>query len=190
MDKKNKQFFIPYPVQGVADIRTLQARPSDVIDYSFGRKRCKVIMVENYDEQVYIDCKHEIERWLSHENRETRCLIPNGQGGYKRCKGNCFFCPRTRSGKLDSLDLETETTGFEPKDNSPINPLELADAKMSLELILPKIREKAPYQAEVFEDLIEGLSIPEIALRHNKGESTVQEHVQKAILTAKEILGN
>ena len=65
MDKKNKQFFIPYPVQGVADIRTLQARPSDVIDYSFGRKRCKVIMVENYDEQVYIDCKHEIERWLS-----------------------------------------------------------------------------------------------------------------------------
>ena len=185
---EDRQFFIPYPVQGVADVRTLQAKPSDVINYSFGRKHCKVIMVENYDEQVYIDCKHEIEKWFSKENRETRCLIPNDQGGYKRCKGNCFFCPKSRTGKPDSLEQETETSGFEPKDNSPVNPLELADAKMSLELILPKIREKAPHQAEVFEDLIEGLSIPEIALRHNKGESTIQEHIQKALSSAKEIL--
>lgn len=145
-------------------------------------------MIKADDEQQATDCRHEIEKELSQENRDSRCRIPDSRGGFVICKNDCNNCPKQRSGRPDSLDIEMEKNGYEPVDNPSYDPFELVVIRLSLESAIEKLKVSHPNYAELFSDFLEGLTIPEIALKRDKAESTIQEQFERGCIAMQEYL--
>lgn len=83
---------------------------------------------------------------------------------------------------LASLEMEMENNGYEPVYNPGYDPLELVELRLSLESAIKKLKRAHPNYAELLSDLLEGLTIPEIALKRDKAESTVQEQIERSFL--------
>lgn len=184
----NEKKLIPYPIKNKKHLNTLQAKPSDVIIHHFGQKRCSVIYISADNEQQATDCRHEIEKELSQEIRDSRCRVPDNRGGFVICKKDCNKCQNHRSGRPDSLEMEMENNGYEPVYNPGYDPLELVELRLSLESAIKKLKRAHPNYAELLSDLLEGLTIPEIALKRDKAESTVQEQIERSFLAIREYL--
>ena len=131
---------IPYPITNKEHIKTLNAEKSDVVFHHFGQKKARVIMVQADNEQQAIDCRHEIEKELSQENRDSRCRIPGNNGGYRICMKDCSSCKNKRSGKPFSLEMEMENNGFDAPFKPSIDPFELIEIRISLEATIEKLR--------------------------------------------------
>ena len=187
MPNKDNQL-IPYPICDKKHLKTLNSKSSDVVFHHFGRKCCRVVMIKAANEQQATDCRHEIEKELSQEIRNSRCRVPDNRGGFVICKKDCNKCQNHRSGRPDSLEMEMENNGYEPVYNPGYDPLELVELRLSLESAIKKLKRVHPNYAELLSDLLEGLTIPEIALKRDKAESTVQEQIERSFLAVREYL--
>lgn len=184
---QNKDFYIPYIIEDERSLRTLQIKKEDVIDYCFGDKHVKVYLVPNENPQVFCDVVHLIWRDLANVANETRCKISDGKGGFITCRGDCKTCPKMRADRPDSLEAEFENNGYEVQDLSP-DQIEIAELRMLLEDLFKKLRALSPIHADIIEDMYQGCSQEEIALKRGKSTGTIGEHVPVALALAKAIL--
>lgn len=183
---RDKRFFIPYPVDK-GSFKTLHITNADVTIYYFGKKPCLVYLVENDDPELYKVMMKEIWSWLAEDSNVTRCKIPDEKGGFKVCRQSCKNCERNRTGLLDSLDVAQEQTGYEVPDSST-DAFMIATLKVVFEDLIGKLRKQNPILADILEDIYQGLSQEEIALKRNKSTGTIGEQAIAACSAAKKIL--
>ncbi len=81
-----------------------------------------------------------------------------------------------------------DNNGFEPVYNPSYDPFELVEIRLTLEAAIERIKLTHPKYAEVLSDLLDGLTIPEIAIKRNRSESTVQELISRGYDAAKEYI--
>ena len=183
---RDKRFFIPYPVDRDS-FKTLHITYADVTIYYFGKKKCLVYFVENYDPELYKAMMKEIWSSLANDANETRCKIPDGDGGFKVCHKSCRDCEKNRTGLLDSLDVAKEQTGYEVSDPST-DAFKITTLKVVLESLIEKLRTLKPLYADILNDLYHGLSEEEISIKREKSTGTIGEQVLAACALARKIL--
>ena len=189
MTQKDKQFFLPYPIEDKATRISMQEKGIEVSYYSFGNKKCLVAWVPNYDEKVYHDFMRVTWSDLKSKENETRCLIQAANGkGLKVCHNSCKDCPHLRCGLIASLDEEQEQTGFDVEDSS-VAIFEIATLRMVLGDLFVKLRKQNPILADILEDMYQGLSQKQIARKRNKSTGTIGEQAKAACALARKILG-
>lgn len=183
-----KRYFIPYPVEVNEQLyRTMNISPAQVIAFNFGRKTCKVVLVETDDKNIFEGCIREIWCELSKESRATRCKVSDNKGGFLICQGDCKSCNKVRNGLPDSLEAEQDINGFELKDPAP-DVFEIKTLQITLEDLITKLRRLNPQYAAIIEGIYQEKTHHEIGLDLGKNESTVQEQAVRALALAKRIL--
>lgn len=183
-----EKYYIPYPVEVNEQLfKTMHITPAQVVSFSFGRKTCKVVLVETDDKNIFEGCIKEIWSELSKESRATRCWISDNKGGFIRCQGHCKSCIKSRCGLPDSLDTEQEINGFEVKDYAP-DAFEIKTLQLTLEDLFGKLRNLNPQYADILEGLYNEMTHYELGLKLGKAESTIQEQAALALVLAKKIL--
>lgn len=157
-----RKFYIAYPVEDSGVFETMHVTSAEVISVRFGKKKCKVILVETKDEAIYKGCMREIWRDLSKESREHRRGLPL------------------------SLEAEYMINGFEPEDPSDVE--ETKTLQIVLEELLIKLRKLNPKYADILEQLYEGCTQEEISIRTGKSLSTIQEQIALAFAIVRAML--
>ncbi len=186
-NNSRKRYSYPYEIEDEQTRRTLHIESKDIVPFKVGRKTVMVCMFSTDDKQEYESCIREFWKWLAIKDQESRCLIPNGKGGFIRCHKNCSECSSTRSGRPNSIDYEEEENGYEVVDNSS-NFEETLALKMTLELLFTKLRMQNPQYADLIEMIYRDYSQEEIAFTAGKSTGTIGEQTQKALKTAKGII--
>ena len=187
---EDKRFYLPYPIEDEATRESMLRKGVEVTYFNFGNKRCLVGLVKNNDEKVYRDFIKETWSDLKRKENETRCLIPDKEGGgYIICHGDCSKCPKERSGRPDSLDFQEQETGIEVADHSSAFEERVA-LKVTFEYLLAKLRAENPQYADLIEMMYKDCSQEEIAISTNKSTGTIGEQATRAVNLAKEIYEN
>lgn len=181
-----KVYSYPYEIEDEQTRRTLHIEPKDIIPFKVGRKTVMVCMFYTTDKEECKRFTREFWKWLAIKDNESRCLIPDGKGGFIRCHKNCSECPQLRSGRPESVDYEEEENGYEVVDHSSSFDERLA-LKITFEFLLDKLRTENPQYASLIEMMYKDCSQEEIAISTNKSPGTIGEQATRALNLAKEI---
>ena len=120
------------------------------------------------------------------EERNTRCLVPDGSGGFIRCpeKNKCISCKKVRDFDFDamhpaSLEALSEESDFVLEAPSGEESNEDAANEM-MSVLLQRLREINPKYADIFRELLDGEDKPlHIAKKLNLGKSQCYSDVKQ-----------
>lgn len=126
--------------------------------------------------------------------RELRCLLPNGKGGYIRCPDHksCYTCDRI--GRTDfntnrpvSLDELLEDANYE-SNASYMSDFTVVETMELLDMLIAELARKSPKYGRIFWALFNGIEKPiDIARALDLPQSTTYEDVPKVRRLAQEI---
>ena len=151
-------------------------------------KFLKRIYVDRHDYILYM--RPIWSQWQK-DQREKRCLISNGKGGYKHCTGKCSECDKSKNGKPTSLDSIYEKTKIEPTAEGS-DPSELTLIEEANKLLWDLIRRVSTEEqyAKVryyFKDHLSFQKVGDIyGVSHKAVEKTVKSIIKKVAMSATE----
>ena len=128
------------------------------------------------------------------EERNTRCLIPDGNGGFIRCpeKNKCICCKKVRDFDFDamhpaSLEALSEESDFEPEAPAGEESDEDAANEM-MSVLVQRLWEICPRYADIFREMLGGEDSPlRISRALNLGKSQTYIDVKEVRKLAQRI---
>lgn len=103
----------------------LGLNPKDLVRHRFDRTMT-VMPIETDDDEIIDIINRDQNRLIKEKDRESRCMVSNGNGKLIRCEGKCSECSMTRKPVFsleasleqgaDFADDEDETDKFEKKE--------------------------------------------------------------------------
>lgn len=172
----NGKYYIPYRVTE-SDFATMRITKEDTRVFIIGKKIILVCFVPTDEETVYEGCVREFYNELKREWRLQKCVIPDGRGGLKICKGCCKECPKNRESRECSYDVEVER-GLEVED--PSNFVDDLIDRLTLDALMAKLRKQDPYSAYVLDLILDDKSERDLVDVLNRSKSNVHYVVSKA----------
>lgn len=153
-NRPDTQFFIPYKVTE-DDFATMHITINDVVPYWVGGHCIMVYMAENYDPELYEIMKKDFQNQLKEEYREKKCVLSDGQGSFIKCTGSCWNCTKQHQNAKRSLEAEFDINHFEPE--SLYDDIAELEDRMTLEMLISKLRKLEPKCAEIMDLLLQGM---------------------------------
>lgn len=186
----NSQSLVNFPMPiSIEDALAMGYKRSDIVYRLIGNRRYSCILVQGTQAQAD-DYLRAVRAEQKAEDREGRCLISNGKGGYIVCPecNRCCSCP-----KVGSLDFETNRPLSLEKlmegDSDEDNTMDVAGnieverdvlAMLTLAELLTYLETfKDKKYAEIFQGLFDMKTIEEIAEETGLSWSTCRDHVKK-----------
>lgn len=196
----NSQSLVNFPMPiSIEDALAMGYKRSDIVYRLIGNRRYSCILVQGTQAQAD-DYLRAVRAEQKAEDREGRCLISNGKGGYIVCPecNRCCSCP-----KVGSLDFETNRPLSLEKlmegDSDEDNTMDVAgntDVKRDV-LAMLTLAELLTYletfknkkYAEIFQGLFDMKTIEEIAEETGLSWSTCRDRVKKVRKLAQAFTG-
>lgn len=166
---------------------------SEIVYVRIGARRypCKLIWLPAKQYEI---CMRVVWADVKAADRELRCLLPNGKGGYIRCPdcNSCYKCDRV--GRSDfstnhpaSLDELFEDANYEPN-ASYMSDFTVVETMELLDMLIAELTEKAPEYGRIFLALFNGIEKPrEIAEELDLPVKRIYKDVPKVRKLAQEI---
>lgn len=199
MDARTKELVsFPMPID-IEDALNMGFKRSDIVYRLIGNRRVSCVIVEGTQEQAD-DFLRAVRREQKSEDRENRCLIADGKGGYIVCPecNKCGQCKRAGSMDFDSfrpIHLD-KPIGDDPEEDNTMEVPGDVDieseviAMMTLADLLVYLRTfNGKKYAEIFQGLFDLKSIAEIAEELNLSWSTCRDRVKKVRKLAQAFTG-
>lgn len=196
----NSQSLVNFPMPiSIEDALAMGYKRSDIVYRLIGNRRYSCILVRGTQAQAD-DYLRAVRAEQKAEDREGRCLISNGKGGYIVCPecNRCCSCP-----KVGSLDFETNRPLSLEKliegDSDEDNTMDVAGntdverdvlAMLTLAELLTYLETfKDKKYAEIFQGLFDMKTIEEIAEETGLSWSTCRDCVKKVRKLAQAFTG-
>ncbi len=199
MDAKTKELVrFPMPI-AIEDALNMGFKRSDIVYRLIGNRRVSCVIVEGTQEQAD-DFLRAVRREQKSEDRENRCLIADGKGGYIVCPecNKCGQCKRAGSMDFDSfrpIHLD-KPIGDDPEDDNTMEVPGAIDverdaiAMLTLAELLAYLGTfKKKKYAEIFQGLFDMKTIEEIAEENDLSWSTCRDRIKKVRKLAQAFIG-
>lgn len=190
---------IPMPFKTVAEAIEAGFKKEDIQYQLIGNRKLPCIMVKGTEEERanYIRL---IDNERKAEDRERRCLIPDGKGGFIMCPecNKCSECKKKGSFDFDRnrpLSLDKLREGDE-EDDRTYDPAAKTDVEgdamiqATLEMLLERLHALSPEYASIFELLYNQFTVKEVAEELDIPWSTAKDRINKVRKLAQEFYGN
>lgn len=190
---------IPMPVESVAAAIKAGYKKSNISYQLIGNRKVPCVMVKGTEEERanYIRL---IDNERKAEDRERRCLIPDGKGGFIMCPecNKCNECKKRQSMNFDrnrplSLDklIEGDTDDDRTFDVPGVTNVE-SDAIVfaTLDMLIEHLSTLNNEYGHIFEMLFNQWGVKEIADELNIPWSTAKDRIKKVQKLAQEFYGD
>lgn len=199
MDARTKELVsFPMPID-IEDALNMGFKRSDIVYRLIGNRRVSCVIVEGTQEQAD-DFLRAVRREQKSEDRENRCLIADGKGGYIVCPecNKCGQCKRAGSMDFDSfrpIHLD-KPIGDDPEDDNTMEVPGVIDverdaiAMLTLAELLAYLGTfKKKKYAEIFQGLFDMKTIEQIAEENDLSWSTCRDRIKKVRKLAQAFVG-
>ena len=199
MDARTKELVsFPMPID-IEDALNMGYKRSDIVYRLIGNRRVSCVIVEGTQEQAD-DFLRAVRREQKSEDRENRCLIADGKGGYIACPecNKCGQCKRAGSMDFDSfrpIHLD-KPIGDDPEDDNTMEVPGAVDverdaiAMLTLAELLAYLGTfKKKTYAEIFQGLFDMKTIEQIAEENDLSWSTCRDRIKKVRKLAQAFVG-
>lgn len=188
----------PMPIS-IEDALAMGYKRSDIVYRLIGNRRYSCVLVKGTQKQAD-DYLRAVRAEQKSEDREKRCLISDGKGGYIVCPecNRCHSCPKVGSLGFETnrpLSLEKLMDGDTEDDNTMDIPGNVdverdAIAMLTLAELLAYLGTfKKKKYAEIFQGLFDMKTIEEIAEENDLSWSTCRDRIKKVRKLAQAFIG-
>ena len=189
---------IPMPVESVAAAIKAGYKKSDISYQLIGNRRLPCVMVKG-TEQERINYIRLLDNERKAEDRERRCLIPDGKGGYIMCPecNKCRECTKYHSLNFESnrpISLEKFIEG-DGDDDRAFDVASATDVEgdamvfATLDILIEHLTKLNKEYGHIFEMLFDQWGVKEIAEELNIPWSTAKDRIKKVQKLAQEYYG-